>query len=67
MEATLGHARSSNLEVITAWIDSENTSSISFHLKWGFVKVGEMKNIGDKWNARRSVTIMQISVKKEDI
>jgi len=66
MEATLNHAYASKLEAVTAWIDSENKSSIDFHKKWGFELVGEMKNIGDKWNVRRSVTIMQLSVKKGD-
>ncbi len=67
MDKLINHAYSSKLEVITAWIDSENTYSIDFHKRWGFEIVGEMKNIGDKWNKRRSVTIMQLNVKKEDI
>lgn len=33
METLISHARSSKLEVITAWIDSENISSIEFHKK----------------------------------
>ena len=67
MEALINHAYSSKLEVITAWIDSENQSSINFHKNWGFTSTGEMKNIGDKWNTRRSVTILQLSVVKENI
>lgn len=61
MKITIDHAYSSKLEVITAWIDSENNSSIDFHINWGFEVVGQMKNIGDKWNERHSVTILQIS------
>lgn len=63
MKALIDHAHASKLEVITAWIDSENKSSIDFHIKWRFEIVGEMKNIGDKWDERRSVTILQISTK----
>jgi len=62
MDKLLEHAYASKLEVITAWIDSENKKSIGFHSKWGFEIAGEMKNVGDKWNERRSVTIMQLSV-----
>lgn len=62
MEKLINHAKSSKLEAITAWIDSGNTSSIDFHKKWDFYIVGEMKNIGDKFEYRHSVTIMQLSV-----
>ncbi|MEX1376024.1 MAG: N-acetyltransferase family protein [Eubacteriales bacterium] len=67
METLLDFAYSSKLEVVTAWIDSENVSSIEFHKNWGFEIVGEMKNVGDKFNTRRSVTIMQLSVIKEEL
>ena len=67
MKTLLDFAYESRLEVVTAWIDSENVSSIEFHKKWGFEIVGEMKNIGDKFNTRRSVTIMQLSVIKEEL
>ena len=43
MEVTLNHAYASKLEVVTAWIDSENKSSIDFHKKWGFELVGEIR------------------------
>ncbi|MBN2878903.1 MAG: N-acetyltransferase [Clostridia bacterium] len=65
MEKLIEDAYSSKLEVITAWIDSENKKSIDFHNKWGFETIGELKNVGDKWNTRRSVTIMQLSVIKK--
>lgn len=61
MKTLMEHAYSSKLEVVTAWIDSENKSRIDFHIKWGFELIGEMQNIGDKWDVRRSVTILQIN------
>jgi len=67
MEILLNHAYKSKLEVVTAWIDSQNISSIDFHKKWGFEVVGQMKNIGYKFNKRHSVTILQLSVIKEEL
>lgn len=63
MEAILEFGRESHLEVITAWIDSGNTASIDFHYRYGFELVGQMKDIGRKFDKVRSVTIMQLSVK----
>ena len=59
MEKLLSEAKSLGYWMMTAWIDSENKSSIDFHIKYGFYVVGEMKNIGNKSKTRRSVTILQ--------
>ncbi len=64
MEKIIEHALQSGLKVITAWIDSTNGGSILMHEKLGFYHVGEMKDIGEKWNKSCSVTIMQLDIKK---
>ena len=62
MECIIAHGRASKLRVITAWIDSTNKGSILMHEKLGFEMVGEMKDIGEKWGKRCTVTILQMDV-----
>ncbi len=62
MQALLSRARQSGLRVITAWIDSCNTSSVTFHEKMGFTHVGVLKDVGDTGGQPASVIIMQIEL-----
>lgn len=55
-------AKESRLRVISAWIDSENKQSICMHEKFGFYIAGELKNIGEKFGKKRSLTIMQLDL-----
>ena len=60
LQKLIESAHDNGLGAITAWIDSANKQSIVMHEKHGFYTTGEMKNVGEKWGERRSVTIMQI-------
>lgn len=62
METLIERAKSCGLRAISAWIDSENIESVKMHKKFGFYIVGEMKNVGDKFGEKRSVTIMQLDI-----
>ncbi len=44
---------------LIAEISSENEPSIQFHKKNGFLQVGELKNIGEKFGRKFSVLLMQ--------
>ncbi len=60
MQTLIDQGKRLGLWAITAWIDSDNAASIAFHEKFGFYEVGVMKNIGNKGNARLSVSILQL-------
>ena len=62
MQKLLDEAKKLGHWTVTAWIDSDNKKSIEFHEKFGFYICGEMPNIGNKSETRRSVTIMQIDL-----
>lgn len=62
MEALIVHAKTSDLLAISAWIDSGNLESIKMHNKFGFYITGQMKNVGEKFREKRSVTIMQLDL-----
>lgn len=47
-----------DIKNLIAEISSENEESINFHKKHGFTMVGEMKNIGKKFNRNFGVVIM---------
>lgn len=67
MERLINHAKAKGLWVITAWIDSSNEGSIDFHRKFGFEYVGEMKNIGQKWDRECSLTIINLDLRKGNL
>lgn len=62
LNALIKSAKESRLRVISAWIDSENIKSIKMHEKFGFYLSGELRNIGEKFGKKRSVTIMQLDL-----
>jgi L-amino acid N-acyltransferase len=66
MKQLIEDAKTSGLWAITAWISSENADSILFHEKLGFYYNGEMRNIGDKFGRKLSVTIMQLDLNAEE-
>lgn len=55
-------ANECDIWAISAWIDSGNVASIKLHEKYDFYKAGELKNNGDKFGEKRSVTIMQLDL-----
>jgi len=62
METLIGHAKRLGLWALTAWIDENNTASITFHKNFGFYETGTMKNIGHKGDKRLSVSILQLDL-----
>ena len=62
LKALIDRAKACDLWAISAWIDSENRESILLHGKFGFYITGELKNIGEKFGEKRSVTIMQLDI-----
>lgn len=56
-------ARECELWVISAWIDSGNIESIRLHENFNFYTVGDMKDIGEKFSKKRSVTIMHLDLR----
>ncbi len=62
MQTLIDAGKRMGLWAVTAWIDSDNASSIAFHKKYGFYEVGVMKNIGNKGERRLSVSILQLNL-----
>ena len=47
---------------LLAEVSSENNGSLSFHKKHGFEVVGELKNIGTKFNRKFGIVYMQKTI-----
>ena len=62
MQALIDQAKEAGLWTISAWIDSENLSSIAFHKAFGFYETGIMKRVGNKGEKRLSVSILQLDL-----
>lgn len=48
-----------NVHVMVGFIESENTTSIALHEKFGFVTVGQMPQVGVKFGRWLDLTLMQ--------
>ena len=59
MSALIADAQASGKRVMVAAIDADNPGSIDFHARLGFVEVGRMPGVGDKWGQRLSLVLMQ--------
>ena len=63
MEHILNLARiDENIHTVVSVITSENEVSIRLHEKFGFIKCGEIKEVGKKFGRYLGTTIMQIMV-----
>ena len=60
MNELIIRAKKQKLHTMVACIDSNNTNSIAFHEKQGFVHVGKMKEIGYKFGRYLDMTLMQL-------
>ena len=60
MQELIKRAKESGFKTIIAKICSEQQSSIKFHEKYGFRKVGLLENVMFKFNRNESICIMQI-------
>lgn len=57
-------AKTEGLHTMIAGIDSANINSIALHKKYGFVVVGELKQVAQKFNQWLDLTFMQLILKK---
>lgn len=60
MAELLARARASEHHVLIAAIEGGNTASIRLHEKLGFVKVGELPEVGQKFGRWLTMVIMQL-------
>lgn len=64
MQRLIADGRAAGLRVITAWVDADNQNSIVFHERLGFLRTGEMRNIGEKFGRRISVVILDLDLEE---
>ena len=62
MKELLLRARQNGLKAVTAWIDSNNTTSVFFHEKFGFRYCGVMERVGILDGQLTSVIIMVLNI-----
>ena len=60
MNKLIIYAKEEKIHTMVACIDSDNTNSIAFHKKLGYQHVGQMKEIGYKFERYRDMTLMQL-------
>lgn len=60
MNELIAYAKEQKIHTMVACIDSNNTNSIVFHEKLGFLNVGQMKEIGCKFGRYLDMTLMQL-------
>jgi phosphinothricin acetyltransferase len=60
INALIERARHEGKHVMVAGIDAANTGSILFHERLGFIKVGRMPEIGEKFGRRLDLVLMQL-------
>ncbi|WP_338886435.1 N-acetyltransferase family protein [Rhodococcus sovatensis] len=58
----IDRARSAGIHVLVGVIESTNTTSISLHEKFGFVTVGQMPEVGIKFDRWLDLTLMQLTL-----
>ena len=58
LKELLKRAKNAGLKAVIGVIDSENTGSIALHEKEGFLKAGELKDIGDKFGKALGCVIL---------
>lgn len=59
LEALIERAHADDVHVMVAAIDSENTGSIAFHERLGFVTVARMPEVGRKFDRWLDLVLMQ--------
>ena len=59
LEALIERARRAGLHVMVGAIDGENTASIAFHARLGFVEVARMPEVGRKFDRWLELVLMQ--------
>ena len=59
IDALIEWAQREGKHVMVAGIDSSNTGSIRFHERLGFIEVGRLPQIGEKFGQRLDLVLMQ--------
>lgn len=59
MEALIGRAAAAGLHAMVGAIDADNTGSIRFHERLGFVEVARMPEVGHKFGRWLDLVLMQ--------
>jgi L-amino acid N-acyltransferase len=59
IDALVEHARAAGLHTMMGSIDSENSESLAFHERLGFVEVGRMPEIGRKFDRWLTLVFVQ--------
>lgn len=58
----IARARTAGIHAMIAGIESGNTTSIALHDKFGFVTVGQLPEVGVKFDRWLNLTLMQLSL-----
>jgi L-amino acid N-acyltransferase len=59
-------AKKQKMHTMIAGIDADNTGSIKFHQKFGFVQVAHFKEVGYKFNRWLDLVFMQLMLNEEE-
>ena len=62
LKALIAEAKTNDIHVLVAGIDSSNFKSIQFHKGFGFQVVGEMPQVGRKFNRWLDLTFLQLNL-----
>jgi phosphinothricin acetyltransferase len=62
IEALVERARTADIHVLVAGIDSANLASIRFHERLGFVEVARMPEVGQKFGRWLDLVLMQLVI-----
>ncbi len=62
IEALADRARAAGKRAMVGAIDGENVDSIEFHLRLGFVEVGRLPGIGEKFGRPLDLVLVQLTL-----
>lgn len=66
MKALIERARQLDKHVMVAAIESENRASVHMHQQLGFIHVGQMRQVGCKFDRWLDLTLMQLTLNRSD-
>lgn len=64
MQALIERARQLEKYVMIAFIESENRASVHMHQQLGFIHVGQMRQVGCKFDRWLDLTMMQLTLNR---
>lgn len=66
MSRLIDEAKDTDLRSIVGVLDAANTASRKFHIQLGFVPVGVLHHVGDKFGEPHCVEFLQLEINKEE-